>query len=74
MVLISAESIRVLLLNLPESRTEASFVLSDLPFHILPTSLRPGRGTYSCGAFVFLKCLKLNRLSLKSLPVSRVPP
>ena len=67
---ISAESIRVLLLNLLESRIEASFVLSDLPFHILPTSLRPGRGSYSAGAFIFLKCQKLKGLHLKSLPAS----
>lgn len=60
---ISAESIRILL----GSRIEASFVPSDLPFHILLTSLRPGRGSCSCGAFVFFKCLKLKGLSLKSL-------
>lgn len=32
--------------------------------------LRPGRGSYSCGAFIFLKCLKLKGLCLKSLPAS----
>lgn len=67
---ISAESIRILLLNLLGSRIEASFVPSDLPFHILLTSFRPGRDSYSCGAFVFFKCLKLKGLSLKSLSAS----
>lgn len=53
-----------------ESRIEVSFVLSDLSFHILPTSLRLGRGSYSCGAPVFLEWLKLKGFHLKSLPPS----
>lgn len=67
---ISAQSKRGFLLNLLASKIESSFVLSDLPFHVLLTSLRPGRSSYSCGAFIFLKCLKLKGLWLKSLPAS----
>lgn len=67
---ISAVSKRGFLLNLLQSKIESSFILSDLPFHILLTSLRPGRSSYSCGAFIFFKCLKLKGLCLKSLPAS----
>jgi len=71
---ISAESIRVLLLNLLESRTEASFVLSDLPFHIPPTSLKPGRGSYSCSAFIFLKMSEIEGIMSSIFPcIPRVP-
>lgn len=67
---ISAESKRGFVLNLLESKTETSFVLSDLPFNILLTSLRPGRSSYACGALIFFRCLKLKGLWLKSLPAS----
>lgn len=67
---ISAESKRGFLLNLLENKIESSFVLSDLPFHVVLTSLRPGRSSYSCGTFIFFKCLKLKGLWLKSLSAS----
>lgn len=67
---ISAESKRGFLLNLLENKIESSFVLSDLLFHVLLTSLRLGRSSYSRGTFIFFKCLKLKGLCLKSLPAS----